>query len=154
MVKWEEPQENAYQTLKQHLLNKPVLKLPDVTKTHVLCTDSSNVGVGAVLLQEHGGVFFPIAYASEKLSRIEQAYSTMERECLALVWAVKKFQMYLYGKPFVLETVHQPLMYLDRCKVSNPRIMRWALFLQSYSIRLESIKGTQNVGADFLSRII
>ena len=152
-VLWGDPQEKAYAMLKQHLTNKPVLRLPDLTKDYVLRTDASDLGVGAVLMQEHDGELFPISYASKKMSRREKAYSTMERECLALVWAIKKFQIYLYGKMFVLQTDHQPLVYLDRCKISNARIMRWALFLQSYSMHIEAIKGSVNVGADFMSRI-
>ena len=148
-VVWGDAQERAYVTLKQHLICYPVLKLPDMTKPFVLRTDASDVGVGAVLMQEHGGELFPVAYASKKLSKRERAYSTMERECLALVWAVQKFQLYLYGRAFDLQTDHQPLVYLNRAKLTNARIMRWALFLQSYSIRIEAIKGSVNVGADY-----
>ena len=124
-VVWRESQEQAFMTLNKYLTSKPVLRLPDMDKSFILRTDASNSGVGAVLLQEHEGELHPISYASKKLSERETRYSTMERECLALVWAVKKFQVYLYGKNFVLQTDHQPLAYLDRCKVENQRIMRW-----------------------------
>ena len=77
----------------------------------------------------------------------------MEKECLAVVWVVKRFNVYLYGAPFVLQTDHQPLVYLNRTKFTNGRITRWALFLQPYSIMIEAIKGSQNVGADYMSRI-
>ena len=152
-VVWGDPQERAFVTLKQHLTSYPVLKLPDMSKPYILRTDASDIGVGAVLMQEHDNELFPVAFASKKLSKRERAYSTMERECLALVWAVQKFQLYLYGKAFVLQTDHQPLVYLNRAKLSNSRIMRWALFLQSYSIHIEAIKGSLNVGADYMSRI-
>ena len=152
-VVWGEPQERAFVHLKKHLTSKPVLKLPDMTRPFVLRTDASDVGVGAVLMQQHDEELFPVAFASRKLSQRERAYSTMERECLALVWGVQKFQLYLYGREFVLQTDHQPLVYLNRCKVSNSRIMRWALFLQSYAIQIEAIKGSLNVGADYMSRI-
>ena len=152
-VVWRESQERAFMTLKKYLTSKPVLRLPDMDKSFILRTDASNSGVGAVLMQEHEGELHPISYASKKLSERETRYSTMERECLALVWAVKKFQVYLYGKNFVLQTDHQPLAYLNRCKVENQRIMRWAMFLQAYSISIEAIKGVDNVGADYMSRI-
>ena len=139
--------------MKQHLVSKPVLRLPDLTKDFVLKTDASDYGVGAVLKKEYGSEMFPLAYASKKLYNRERKYSTMERECLALVWAVKKFQVYLYGKPFVLQTDHQPLVYLNQCKISNERIMRWALFLQSYRIHIEAIRGSHNEGADLMSRV-
>ena len=152
-VVWGDPQERSFVSLKQHLTSYPVLKLPDMTRQYVLRTDASDLGVGAVLMQEHDNELFPVAFASKKLSMRERAYSTMERECLALVWAVQKFQLYLYRRAFVLQTDHQPLVYLNRAKLSNSRIMRWALFLQSYSIRIEAIKGSLNVGADYMSRI-
>ena len=69
------------------------------------------------------------------------------------MWAVRKFQIYLYGTEFTLQTDHQPLVYLNRAKFVNDRIMRWAMFLQSYRFRIQSIKGADNVGADYLSRI-
>ena len=62
--------------------------------------------------------------------------------------------MYLYGREFILETDHQPLLYLNRAKVSNPRIMRWALALQPYRFTVRAIKGSDNLGADFLSRAL
>ena len=134
------------------LLYSPILRLPDLSKPFIIRTDASDYGVGAVLLQEHDGKKFPVAYASKKLSTHERGYSVIERECLGIVWALEKFQVYLYGREFVVETDHQPLVYLQKAKVTNGRLMRWALFLQSYHFRCEAIKGVDNFGADFLSR--
>ena len=150
---WENSQEFAFRSLKSCLVKAPVLHLPDINQPFILQTDASDIGLGAVLLQTHGGEKFPVAYASRKLLPRECAYSTIERECLAIVWAVQKFQTYLYGIEFVLQTDHQPLAYLNQAKSSNSRIMRWALQLQPYRFRIQSIKGTENVGADYLSRI-
>ncbi|KAK7492126.1 hypothetical protein BaRGS_00016600, partial [Batillaria attramentaria] len=90
--------------------------------------------------------------ASRKLSDTEQRYATVEKECLAAIWGIKKFERYLYGKPFVLETDHQPLRYLQRMKPTNARLMRWALQLQPYEFRVRVIPGKDNLGADYLSR--
>ena len=95
-----------------------------------------------------------MCYASKKLLDREKHYSVIERECLAIVWSVQKFQSYLYGKEFSLETDHQPLTYLNKAKVANARLMRWALALQPFKMRLESIKGSDNFAADFLSRML
>ena len=103
-------------------------------KPFVLRTDASDVGIRAVLLQQHEGKLFPVAYASKKLLPRERNYSIIEKECLDVVWAVKRFNVYLYGAPFVLQTDHRPLAYLNRTKFTNGRITRWALFLQPYSI--------------------
>ena len=152
-VSWEQPQEKAFVTLKRELASEPILHLPDSAKPFVLRTDASDVGIGAVLMQDHDGKLFPVSYASRKLSPRECKYSTIERECLAIVWAIQKFRVYLYGREFVLQTDHQPLIYLNRAKFLNDRIVRRAMFLQSYAMRIESIKGSENVGADYLSRV-
>jgi hypothetical protein len=149
---WKIEHENAYKRLKSMLLATPILRLPDLSKPFIVRTDASNHGIGAVLFQEHGSWKYPVAYASRKLLESERRYAVVEKECLAIVWAVQKFQAYLYGKLFVIETDHRPLLYLQKSKVSNSRLMRWSMFLQSYKFRTEIIKGSDNVGADFLSR--
>jgi hypothetical protein len=152
-VRWTDAQEIAFLTLKKCLTSKPILKLPDVHGKFVLRTDASDRGVGAVLLQEEDGQTLPVAYASRKLLPREQVLSTIEKECLAVVWAVQKFQRYVYGKEFVIETDHQPLTYLNRTKVANAKLMRWALTLQPFRYTIRAIKGSDNVGADYLSRV-
>ena len=151
-VEWGQAQEKAYQTIKFHLTNEPILRLPDPKKTYYLQTDASNTGIGAVLMQKHDEKLFPVCYASKKLSSAERNYSTIEKECLAVVWGIKRFHLYLYGVPFVLQTDHEPLKYMNSAKFANGRLMRWAMFLQSYTFRVEAIKGSENVGADYLSR--
>ena len=106
----------------------------------------------ARLMQKHDEKLFPVCYASKKLSSAERNYSTIEKECLAVVWGIKRFHLYLYGVPFVLQTDHEPLKYMNSAKFANGRLMRWAMFLQSYTFRVEAIKGSENVGADYLSR--
>jgi len=71
---------------------------------------------------------------------------------MAIVWGIQKFQTYLYGRNFILETDHQPLQYLQKAKFQNGRLMRWALSLQPFKFTVRAIKGSENVGADFLSR--
>ena len=154
IVQWGDPQENAYMTLKKAVTSRPILHLSDVNKTFVLRTDASDVGLGAALLQEADGRLFPVAYASRKLLTRETHYSAIERECLAIVWAIRKFALYLYGRQFVLQTDHQPLQYLNAAKFESPRVMRWAMYLQNQNFKVDHIKGSENHGADFLSRVI
>lgn len=153
-VNWEAAQENAFCSLKRALVSSPILKLVDLSENFILQTDASESGLGAVLLQKEADLKMPVAYASRKLKLCEKRYSVIEKECLGIVWAVQKFSRYLYGKEFILETDHQPLVYLNRKAVANSRLMRWALILQPYRFRIEAIKGRDNVGADYLSRVI
>ena len=80
--------------------------IPDINKEFVLRTDASDIGLGATLLQNRDGHIFPVAYASRKLLDREKRYSVMERECLGIVWGIKKFALYLYSKQFTLQTDH------------------------------------------------
>ncbi len=153
VVRWGDAQERAFQLLKQMLTQAPILRLPDLNRQFIVQADASDTGVGAVLLQEYDDGKFPVAYVSKKLLPRERRYSVIERECLALVYAVRKFNKYLYGKEFVLQTDHQPLAHICRFKAENSRIMRWALYLQTYQFRIEAIKGKDNVGADYMSRL-
>ena len=152
-VEWGEPQEKAYMTLKALLAKPPILKLPDFSKQFVLRTDASDLGIAAILMQEHDNEMFPVAFASKKLLQRQRNYSTIERECLSIVWAVQKFEAYLWGRDFVIQTDHQPLTYINQTKVINKKIMRWAMILQEFRFRVESIPGNQNFGPDFLSRV-
>ena len=84
-AEWGDAHEKAYRPLKKMTVTKPVLRLPDITKPFILRTDASNTGIGAVLLQDYDGLLFPVSYASKKLLKREQAYSTIEKECFAIV---------------------------------------------------------------------
>ena len=152
-VKWGDAQQHAFDTLRDLLTKAPILRLPDFSKPFIVQTDASDSGIGCILLQEYDDGRFPVVCASKKLLPRERNYSVIERECLAIVFAVKKFAKYLYGREFILHTDHQPLSYIHRAKLESGRIMRWALFLQNYRFRIESIKGSENVGADYLSRM-
>ena len=152
-VKWEEPHERSYQTLKSLLVKPPILQLPDMTKVFVLRTDASDRGIGCILMQERDGLLHPVAYASRKLLPREQNYSAIEREALAIIWAISKFEVYLFGRPFVIQTDHKPLMYIEKAKCINKRVMRWAILLQEYKYNIEAVPGKANHGPDFLSRV-
>ena len=125
----------------------------DFTKTFILQTDASNRGVGAVLRQLNDeGKDQPVAYFSRKLLPREQRYSTVEQECLAIKLGVEAFKVYLVGEPFVIQTDHRSLKWLNRLKENNSRLTRWSLALQPFSFVVEHRAGTANGNADALSR--
>ncbi|GFO16609.1 Zinc finger protein [Plakobranchus ocellatus] len=153
VANWGDSQERANNSLKVAMTSKPILQLLDVNKKFVLRTDASDRGLGAALMQENEGTLFPVAYASKKLTDGERKYSVTEKEALAIVWGVKKFSLYLYGTVFTLQRDHGALQFLNTAKFVSPRILRWALPLQVYNFDVQYIKGSENVGADYLSRI-
>ncbi|KAL8584417.1 hypothetical protein ACOMHN_032037 [Nucella lapillus] len=151
-IKWNDSCEQSFTELKQALCSEPVLLLPDQTKPFTLRTDASNVGLGAILMQDQGGGLQPVAYASKKLHGPELRYHTIELECMAVVWGIRKFYPFLYGRHFTLESDHHPLRYLDRIRPVSKRLMGWAIELQSHSFDFHGLKGVDNLGADYLSR--
>ena len=142
----------SFDKLKLTLSSNPILRLPDHNLPFVVRTDASNRGIGCMLLQYHDNTPHPIAYASRKLLDRETRYSTIEKECLAIIYGINKFKFYLLGCEFILEVDHRPLVYLNRTKGNNARLMRWALSLQPFRYRIVYIPGSLNVGADLLSR--
>ncbi|XP_069950719.1 uncharacterized protein [Cherax quadricarinatus] len=117
--------------------------------------DACESGVGAVLLQIGNKELQPVAYFSAKFQPHQRAYSTIEKEALALVLALEHFDVYV-GQTSQVVTVysdHNPLVYLQAMKNHNTRLMRWTLRLQPYNFKIQYIAGKENVLADSLSRV-
>ncbi|GFR87570.1 polyprotein [Elysia marginata] len=150
---WEQVQENAFKGIKKMLSSTPVLSMPDWKKEFIVQTDASCAGIGACLLQEHNGIRHVVMYISRKLKPAETRYSTIERECLAIVYALSKLEPYLYGRHFVIESDHAPLTWIRVTQQLNSRVTRWALALQPFDFRVENIKGRDAIWADALSRL-
>ena len=94
-----------------------------------------------------------MAYFNRKLLPREKAYSTIEKECLAVVLAVKHFQVYLIGKTFVIQTDHRALHWLQRFREKSSRLTWWSLQLQPYTFSVQHRRGQDNANADALSRL-
>ena len=90
-LKYSDKEHADFEEIKKQLSSHPILHLPDISKPFVLRTDSSGVALGAVLLQYTDDVPYPVAYARRKLKDAEKRYSTIERECLAMIFGVTKF---------------------------------------------------------------
>jgi ribonuclease HI len=114
----------------------------------VLCTDASDMAIGAVLMQE-GRV---IAYESRKLNNAELNYPVHEKELLAIIHALKVWRHYLLGSEFKIETDHQSLRYLTTQANLNRRQSRWMELMQEFNFEIQYVKGKENVVADTLSR--
>ena len=119
---WDVEQQLAYEKIKHCLSNAPVLTCPDFEILFVLQTDACNCGVGAVLTQTTDNEEHVISYASRTLSEAEITYTTTEKECLTIVWAIEKFRPYLEGYKFTVVTHHSSLRWLHNLKNSTGRL--------------------------------
>lgn len=150
---WTTACEEAFVTLRDALITKPVLRIADPNKRYVLHTDASDYALGAILMQEdESGFLHPLAYASVTLNAAEQKYTVTEREAMAIPWAVEHFNTYLEGHKYTAITDHSALKYLWNNKDKTPRLLRALLRLQPYEIELYYKPGSQNYAADLLSR--
>ena len=120
----------CFELCKTLLTNDPILCYPDFDKPFNLTTDASNFAIGSVLSQGAIGSDLPVAYASRTLNDHEKNYSTIEKELLAVIWSVKHFRPYLYGRKFKILTDHKPLQWLSTLKEPNSKLMRWRLALE------------------------
>lgn len=106
---WGEEQEQSFNESKRWLHSERVLAHYDPQKDLVLCCDASHYGLGAVLCHRlEQDTDKPIGYASRTLTSAEQNYSQLEKEALAVIFGVKHFHQYLYGRSFTIVTDHQP----------------------------------------------
>ena len=135
---WGKEQQEAFQAAKEALQKDSFLNHFDPAKRLVLACDASNYGLGAVLSHVmDDGQERPVAFVSRTMNVAGKKYSQLEKEALAVVFGVKKFHTYLYGRSFGLEADHQPLLYLLNelrriPQMASSRIQRWALTLAPY----------------------
>ena len=149
---WSDDCEKAFQSLKNKMLSYDVLVFPNFKKPFLLATDASITGLGACLSQEVDGVLRPVGFAGRGLTSAERNYTTTEQECLAVVWAIQHFRVYLEGQRFELHTDHNALRYILTSKDPRGRIARWVTFLQQFNYIVKHVKGKENVVPDALSR--
>jgi hypothetical protein len=117
-----------------------------------LYTDASDYGIGGAVFQMVDGVEHPIAFMSKTLSSQECGWSTIEKECYAIVYAFRKFEYLLRGQTFTVRTDHENLKYIN--DPPSPKVRRWKVALQEFDFYLEHIAGVLNVVADGFSRLL
>lgn len=149
---WSDECKSAFQYLKHCLVSPPVLQYPDFSADNefILKTDASGTAIGSVLCNKDNR---PVAYASRPLNKHEINYPTIQKELLAIVWSVKYFRPYLYGRKFTIQTDHKPLIYLFGMKDPSSRLLKFRLQLEEYDYNVVYIKGKDNTVADALSRV-
>ena len=156
---WTSECETAFQEAKRSLTSSTVLVHYNPDLPLKVAADASSRGLGAVLSQVMpDGMEHPVAYASRTLSSAEKKYAQVEKEALALIFAVKKFHQYLYGRVFTLVTDHKPLLVILGPTKGIPslaasRLQRWAVLLSAYSYKIEYKSSEKHGNADALLRL-
>ena len=157
--KWTPECQAAFTEARQALVSAKVLTHYDVNKPLTLAADASPYGVGAVLSHTmDNGEERPVVFASRTLTKTEQNYSQLEKEALALIFAVRKFHSYIYGRRFTLVTDHKPLVTIFGSKSDIPslaaqRLQRWAIILSAHQYDIAYRSTHDHANADALSRL-
>ncbi|XP_052740894.1 uncharacterized protein K02A2.6-like [Bicyclus anynana] len=154
---WCERCEAAFREIKRLLVSSEVLVHYSPDLPLVLTADASSTGLGAVISHLTPEGERPIAFASRTLTSAERAYAQIDREALAIIYGVKKFHQFLYGREFILRTDHKALTFIFGHKTGIPvmaasRIQRWAILLAGYNYKIEFVTSAENC-ADGLSRL-
>ncbi|CAF1211156.1 unnamed protein product [Didymodactylos carnosus] len=150
--KWGAKEEEDFQKIKDALTSCQVLHCPQPHLPFRIQTDASNIGIGGVLMQVHPDGNRTIAYMSKTLKPSERKWTTTERECLAIVEAIKLWDPYIAGTEFQVYTDHHSLCWLTKQSQNNPRLDRWRLALQHYMFTIHYLPGKSNCMPDCLSR--
>jgi len=160
---WSDVCQAAFVSAKQLLLKSSLLIHYDPTKEIIVHTDASPVGVACVLnhkIVNSDGTTSerPVLFASSSLTPAQQRYSQLDREALAIIFAVTKLRKYLWGRTFTLVTDNQPIRHIlspDKGVpiVSSYRLQHWAAILPAYKYRMEHRKANYLSVLDALSRL-
>ncbi|XP_043242375.1 uncharacterized protein K02A2.6-like [Amphibalanus amphitrite] len=157
--KWTNVHKNALVRVRKLLAGDTVLKRYDAEAPLKLVTDSSEVGVGAVLLQpDEEGLERPVMYASRTLTKTERKYPMVEKEALAVSFAVKRFGQFLYGRRWTLVTDNRALSRIlsperELPTLAAARLQRYALQLAAFTYDVELRPSEDMHLADSLSRM-
>jgi transposase InsO family protein len=151
--RWSPECEDAFKQIKTLMVSSPTLRHPDFEREFYLHCDASDVGLGTVLSQtDNDGKEYVVAYGSKALSKEEKNYTVSEKECLAVLFAIKQYRPFIHGQKFTVVTDHGSLRWLFNVRDPNGRLQRWALKLQGLNMQIVHRAGKYHGNADALSR--
>ena len=149
---WEETHTKIFESLKDELKDNMTLQYFDPKKEIVIECDASQKGLGACLLQDGK----PVNFSSRSLIDAESRYSNLEREMLAVAWAVNHYRQYVYGRRFKIVSDHSPLQQIIKkdIRAATTRLQRLLLRCQGFDFTIEYKKGVEMHISDCLSRCV
>jgi len=150
--RWSSEADAAFLDLKSRLATGPILRPPDYSLPFCMAVDAFELAIGALLFQVVENVEHPICFYTKKLDCHQKRYSTIEKEDLALVLAVRLFSVYFGTQPVKVFTDHSPLQFIQRMANHNQKLLRWSLELQQYNLEICHRAGHDNLMPDLLSR--
>nr|XP_050038007.1 uncharacterized protein K02A2.6-like [Dermacentor andersoni] len=154
---WQHEQKAAFEKIKELLTSDRCMAKYHPSYATTVSADASSFGLCAVLLQtQPSGERRPVAFASRSMTDTEQRYSQTEKEALATTWAIQRFDEFVRGIPFDVESGHLPLVSLlgkMELNMLPPRIQRLRLKTMRYQFRLLHVPGKLLATADTLSCI-
>jgi hypothetical protein len=134
-------------------LTYPVLRQPDVRRPFSVYTDASGYALGAILVQhDDNNQEYVCHYASRLLKNAEIHYGISEKECLAIVYAIRRFRIYLHGVHFTVVTDHNASVWLMSVRDPTGKLARWSIYLQPYDYTIIHRQGNKHSNVDTLSR--
>ncbi|CAC5415745.1 unnamed protein product [Mytilus coruscus] len=157
--KWTKECQEAFDKVKNLITSDMILTHFNPELPVTLACDASPYGLGAVISPRYpNGSDRPIAFASRSLAPAEKNYSQIDKEALGIIWGIKKFHSYLYGRKFKLITDHQPLIYIFNPQkgvsvTASARLQRYSLFLSGHEYEIEFRGTAKHANADSLSRL-
>ncbi|GFU54918.1 transposon Tf2-11 polyprotein [Trichonephila clavipes] len=152
---WKSQAQEAFDDIKEAILNPPVLALPDPNAELQITTDASSRGIGAVLEQKYpNSEVKPLYIFLKKLNPSQSKYNATVLEFFAIYTALNFFRPFLLGRKFKVFTDHKPLAGFLSNKNPSSKILRWKLALEEFNYDIHYIRGSLNSVADNLSRCI
>ena len=159
---WTSACQKSFELLKEALCGEPVLKYADTSKPYTLYTDASKYGWAGVLTQPHITTIdgkstttdHPVAFVSGLFRGSQLNWAALTKEAFAIYMSIKKLSFYLTDAQILLRSDHKPLGKFLLKNTLNSKVNNWAMELEAFNIQFDYIKGSSNILADTLSRLI
>ena len=159
---WTPACQRSFKLLKETLCCEPILKYADTSKPYTLYTDASKYGWAGVLTQKHTTVIdgkshttdHPVAFVSGLFRGSQLNWAALTKEAFAIYMSVKMLSFYLTDAQILLRSDHKPLEKFLHKNTLNSKVNNWAMELEAFNIKFDYIKGSNNVLADTMSRLV